>query len=987
MPQIKAVAVSALFLTSVVGISFGDVFYLKTVATNPKNTFTDPAIWGVGSMSDGNADRRYPDEDDWISYGTAYQSYFNFEFGGGSFTVKGVTMTGAAETWGRRTFTLENGTLVFANGFTNNLATVNCNAGGQFVLGDLCASRLGNGGNKCRFVVNANGACTIGGSAIVHWLEVVNNANGTLTFKPNGNLTLKSDFTNASYLENSGSFHLPVGLTVAGPVTASNGTFEFRQKAGTMTLGGDLVKSSTLNQVFPVTDSSQKNVPVRFLLSGGTLEATADAAIRGFDVVRMPDDSVATIAVSENKTLDLSNMTYGERTSLTKSGPGTLSLATVAPTSLALNEGSLSLAGTVFGSLSVGAGVTISPAPSLDEGDVVFSVPDADELNAAVACLTSAPDGLEYVIANNVVSLRKSTAENKTFASNGEASLADPSCWNTPTVPEGEDVFIQGAATIGLFDSSAPVFRSITVMDGATLKVVGTVENLPPIALDTNANILFAENSVVTLPEEFSSNANALQMPVFEVAAGAVVNVGASRKFKNVHIKLYGELDWEVGLILGYALENETAYFGFDSDGGVIRSLKSGIDKTVDWIRPADGGRVKVPGGQLTLRRLRALRASESDYHGFNFGWGNPNDEPVEMILDGTVIDQYGAIMRIASCMTIHCKNGGGLRKPGYLSYWGYYNQIIVNGRLILDSESQFLYHYSRNNVTFSPLTAGDEQMIVRDGSWMAIQYPEGDGRGVARFEDGWWDVLRLPLLDPAGRPEITDARMWTTNVFHGLKSVTVPEGMFVGIRSSEKWKEGTPWDPVAMLDPAVPITGGGSLVLSNATPGHAFTAIVACPKNTATGEAKVLPSADLSTLLFADGANWAGTLVARECVGFTNLTAAASPATVTVRNVRFEGNLPIRVWKSSGVSDRLVITGEISTAGGGFAPVAMDGRFVVGDTVVVGTCPAASLPADYEKSLSSKRWTLSAEPIPGTENVSLKATYCGGSGIFFILR
>lgn len=147
MAQTKAALVSALFLAGAVGIAFGDVFYLKTVATNPQNTFTDPAIWGVGSMSDGNVDRRYPGEDDWISYGTAYQSYFNFKFGGGSFTVKGVTMTGATDTWGRRTFTLENGTLEFANGFTNNLATVNCNAGGGFVLGDACGSRLGNGGN------------------------------------------------------------------------------------------------------------------------------------------------------------------------------------------------------------------------------------------------------------------------------------------------------------------------------------------------------------------------------------------------------------------------------------------------------------------------------------------------------------------------------------------------------------------------------------------------------------------------------------------------------------------------------------------------------------------------------------------------------------------------------------------------------------------------------------------------------------------------
>lgn len=177
-------------------------------------------------------------------------------------------------------------------------------------------------------------------------------------------------------------------------------------------------------------------------------------------------------------------------------------------------------------------------------------------------------------------------------------------------IPEGEDVFVQGANTIGIFDSTAPSFKSITVADGATLKVAGTITTLPPIVLDVNSRILFAEDSLVTLPADFTTKANALQLPVFEVATGAVVIVGSNRKFGNVHVKLYGEIDWDVDLRFGYAKSGETAYFKFDSDGGSTKPLTSGTDKTVNWIYPESGGRVIVPGGVMTLRRFHNVRRS-----------------------------------------------------------------------------------------------------------------------------------------------------------------------------------------------------------------------------------------------------------------------------------------------------------------------------------------------------------------------------------------
>ena len=103
--------------------------------------------------------------------------------------------------------------------------------------------------------------------------------------------------------------------------------------------------------------------------------------------------------------------------------------------------------------------------------------------------------------------------------------------------------------------------------------------------------------------------------------------------------------------------------------------------------------------------------------------------------------------------------------------------------------------------------------------------------------------------------------------------------------------------------------------------------AIVACGSNTATGEVWACASADGCQLLFADGANWAGTVVGDENVAFTNRTSGAAPASVEFGAIRFAGKMPVRVWRAGAnpASDYLRINGALSGTGG-FAPVTMDG-------------------------------------------------------------
>lgn len=248
----------------------------------------------------------------------------------------------------------------------------------------------------------------------------------------------------------------------------------------------------------------------------------------------------------------------------------------------------------------------------------------------------------------------------------------------------------------------------------------------------------------------------------------------------------------------------------------------------------------------------------------------------------------------------------------------------------------------------------------------------------MARFEDGWWDVMRLPNLDPGSRPEITDARMWTTNVFHGFKGVVVPAGRFVGIRSSDCWDRGTPWDPVAVLDPNAPISGAGSLVVSNATPGRAFSVVVTSSGNAATGEAKVLQSNDPSTLYFADGATWAGTVVADGRVALTNC-ASSGAATVTFGTLELRGKFPLRLWKDGATvaSDALNLTSAVNGPGGFIRPVSMAGsRPSAGDVFEIGSIDATAetLPA------VAKGWAIRAgEAVFGRCPLLLERTPPGG--------
>ena len=164
-----------------------------------------------------------------------------------------------------------------------------------------------------------------------------------------------------------------------------------------------------------------------------------------------------------------------------------------------------------------------------------------------------------------------------------------------------------------------------------------------------------------------------------------------------------------------------------------------------------------------------------------------------------------------------------------------------------------------------------------------------------------------------------------------------------------------------------IPFTGTGDVVVTNGVPAYPFTVTVQNGANTATGSIKVAKvEGDAETALyFADGANWAGTVVAGN-VALTNLTDGAAAATATFGSLDLAADFPIRVWKSEGVySADAINVGSFINNGGKISPVMMsEGEdFARGDSFVIGkVAKGATLPA------VATGWAVKARSIDGDD-------------------
>nr|MCR5838079.1 hypothetical protein [Kiritimatiellia bacterium] len=98
--------------------------------------------------------------------------------------------------------------------------------------------------------------------------------------------------------------------------------------------------------------------------------------------------------------------------------------------------------------------------------------------------------------------------------------------------------------------------------------------------------------------------------------------------------------------------------------------------------------------------------------------------------------------------------------------------------------------------------------------------------------------------------------------------------------------------------------------------------------------------------LYFADGANWAGTVVAGNVL-LTNLTDGVDAATATFGTLDLAADFNIRVWAENVVvvTNDMVNVGQYRSSGGRLSIELMSEglEFVAGDKIVVGTIAKSS--------------------------------------------
>ena len=885
--------------------------------------------------------------------------------------------------------------------------------GARLLIPASCCYKTGRSDDEISsLTLNSGSAVLIYGSVESHTHEYRVNAGSTLTFSPvSYELINQSKEGHAEkFIIGGGTVEFPRGLDVAADSTSAtrNNTQSFTHSAGTLTFGGDFVSV----------------LPWDYTWSGGTLNIVSNATFGANIALTVPASANVAVDVAAGKTFTATGFSADSTATITKTGGGILALAPTAA-SVAVNAGGIGLAtasaydlsnvtfagGTTLALTALGATVnsydsslTANATFTADlsgaaAGTVVLNSSDPALLAKAQSELAgSVSEGFGLAISGTALSVEVQSS----YGFGGVGSILDPECWGGSLPPAGADVAITGAATVATLSSgSFPAWNSIEVKDGAFLRIE-TDATLLPISLNKSATLVVANNAVATLSSagDLSGIATAQQIPGLSVTAGATLNVPGGMKFSNVSIVLEGTIaaTTEGGIVFGYAAPGETTYIGLVANGGTIDvgpASTSDYDVSpLEFCCPASDGTV-VAIDEMVLTGVSILPVyvssgvtytfTESYKYGFHLGVNNPTSSLFKVVFDGTQWGVSGKTI-IRGGGTFRLANGGTYKNYETHSLWNRTAEISEMGCVVVGTGCEFrlaaMGDYGNKALEINPGYAGHRAVVVDEGGIFETFRSSGNGKGVFSASNGVFQVY-LPWTTNAAQEVVA-----YNEPFTGLSAVEIADGstLTFSTRNRVFWNPGQFHNDsgdrvVALAD--VPITGeDASIVLSNAN-ANVFGVIVRSGANTATGSAGVVAPASgigATTLYFANGANWAGTVTAGGFV-VTNLVNAAAPCTNSFGTIDLAENYPLRVWKEAGAivaNDSLNVVGYDGV--GRLVPTS-DAAFARGDRVVVGKIAKnGNLPR------AGRGWVAEAKPIDGDDdNDMLVLTY--GRGLQVILR
>lgn len=561
-----------------------------------------------------------------------------------------------------------------------------------------------------------------------------------------------------------------------------------------------------------------------------------------------------------------------------------------------------------------------------------------------------------------------------TFDTTETRDFCSAAGWASGSVPTNEAVRISGRGVVAeISDANAfPQFASIAVRNGATLKVLADV-SLPPLTVDATSKVVFGDGKKrvsAVLDASLTTLADAATDPVslagIEVASNATLSIAPGMLFKNVGFRLFGTitkaLSTDIAPVFGYAETGETSYIAFTADGATFdfHSQQSEERGAMAFVCPASGGTV-VPVGPITLRNVTRRVAGWDDFGAWQFGCNNPTDLPFDVLLDGTRIDS-SAFFHAAGAARVTLANGSHIaRHPDCLRHD--FAMAIQDAATVTVGKGCYIDFATEDGLFGIDSNMAVDAVTVRDGGAYTVGYNSpGWSMGVFASDGG---VLGVPRL--AGRPR--------TDPLLGFSSVRLDGPL--AIASVDTGTGTVDWDRRVVLA-NIPFSGTGDVTVTNGVPARPFTVTLRNGHNSATGAIGVsrVPGDAETALYFADGANWAGTVVAGG-VALTNLSETAEAAHATFAKLEMAGDFPVRVWKSGGeifANDALDVGSYAGGAGRLVPRMSSAGEpFAKGDEIAVGKIAKGSaLPK------TAPGWIATTREIPSdAKNVTLILKAC----------
>ena len=899
-----------------------------------------------------------------------------------------LTFTGESRPWYMVIDLANNANLAFADNVTYSPGMYSSH-GNIMTIGNGCSVSI------------------LGTLRIYSWTATVEQG-GTLTINPSSyssGFLFHNDSQYDSWVKAYGLVNMPKGLKASsGPNSSKKFSF-YLFDGGEIALGGPL-------------DMNSSSVPgtYTFNIGGGTLSAANNVSFSSFNYLDVTNDFTASVAA--NGTLDLSGFTFDSGVTCTKTGAGTLVLATTAQKA-AISAGALGIASATTYDLSnvtFGSGSQVAltaMGARIDSADSsianatftanLTSAPaGTDILHSSNATLLAQvkgnleagtpPSGMELVITDETLSLEMASAD----AIKKSGNLLSDDSWGGGSVPDaGSAVSIDGADVVAEYTSgNIPAWESIEVKNGATLRISGTAV-LPPIILNKSATLEIADGGSADIASGLTCSATASQVPVLSVASGATLHVPGGMKFSNVNIDLKGTIAVSPSgtITFGYAAAGETTYIGFNSVGGKITN---NVVWSYDGCRigiccPEQGGTVIAPEPivfkDMPVTGEYLPTYSDNYWNGFSLGVNNPESVSFNVVFDNTRWNASGNLY-VKGGATFRLKNNSVYMNAETYSLYNRHAEVSGNGCIVIESGSELRIDAMGNSgdtpAVFNQSAIGRESIIVADGGIYDNYRTAGNGNGVFAASNAVLTV-HVPVIDEDVTGSSGTKHYCNTNVvFEGFSSVSLATNStmtFTTRNSSSSYSRFTDASGdrvVALAD--VPITGAGSIALDNANV-NKFGVIVTCGSNTATGSASVVAPGEgegETTLYFADGANWAGTVEAGGFVmtNLVNATAACTNSFGTL-NLASGGEVKIRVWKTGDAittHDGLNV-GKYINNGGRITLVQMGEQFVAADKFILGT-----IDDDSPLPVMSKPWRAERD---GEGNLFAKAS----SGLSIVVR